>query len=122
MFSSSLENKTPHSIIFPNELLYHVSPNVFCPTCFVHDVSPSLDKLSARAVKYVFLRNLVYRKGTNVILQAPKGIIWLQMLPFSKKLSTLPPLYKALTLSNRFFLSHLFVHCPLEIILSHGKI
>jgi len=51
--SSSLENKTPHSILFPNEPLYHVSPKVFGCTCFVHDVSLGLDKLTARAIKCV---------------------------------------------------------------------
>ena len=55
MPSSSIENKVPHSIIFPNDPLYRVSPRVFGCTCFVHNVSPGLDKLSAKAIKCVFL-------------------------------------------------------------------
>ena len=63
MPSSFLDNKTPHSIIFPNEHLYHVSPKVFGCTCFVHDVSPGLDKLLARAIKCVFLGYSCLQKG-----------------------------------------------------------
>ena len=45
--SSSLENQISHSIIFPHDPLFHVSPKVFGCTCFVHDLSPGLDKLSS---------------------------------------------------------------------------
>jgi len=54
MFSLTLDNKIPLSIISPNEPLYHVSPHVLDCTYFVHDVSPGLDKLSTRAIKCVF--------------------------------------------------------------------
>ncbi|KOM46148.1 hypothetical protein LR48_Vigan06g145400 [Vigna angularis] len=54
MPSTSLENKIPHSIILPNDTLYHVSPCVFGCMCFVHNVSPGLDKLSLKAIKCVF--------------------------------------------------------------------
>ena len=47
MPSSFLDNQIPHSIIFPHDHLFHVPPKVFGCTCFVHDLSPSLDKLSA---------------------------------------------------------------------------
>ena len=63
MLSSSIENKVPHSILFPNDLLYHVSPRVFGCTCFVHNVSPGLDKLSAKAIKCVFLGYSRLQKG-----------------------------------------------------------
>ena len=46
MPSSSLENQILHSIIFPHDPLFHISPKVFGCICFVHDLSPSLDKLS----------------------------------------------------------------------------
>jgi len=49
------QNQIPHSIIFPHDPLFHVSPRVFGCTCFVHDLSPGLDKLSAKAIKCVFL-------------------------------------------------------------------
>ena len=55
MPSSSLENRVPHSILFPKEPLFHVFPGIFSCTCFVHYVSPRLDKLSAKAIKCVFL-------------------------------------------------------------------
>ena len=60
---SSLENQIPHSIIFPHDPLYHVSPRVFGCTCFVHDLSPGLDKLSAKAIKCVFLGYSRLQKG-----------------------------------------------------------
>ena len=51
---SYLENKVL-TLIFPNETLYHVSRYLFGCTCFVHNVSPGLDKLFAKAIKCVFL-------------------------------------------------------------------
>ncbi|RDX85859.1 putative helicase CHR10, partial [Mucuna pruriens] len=55
MPSASLENQIPHSILFSKDKMYHVPPRVFGCVCFVHDVSPGRDKLSARAIKCVFL-------------------------------------------------------------------
>jgi len=52
---SSLDNKTPYSILFIDEALFHVTPHVFGCVCFVHDMSPSQDKLSTRTIKYIFL-------------------------------------------------------------------
>jgi len=46
MSSSSFENKVLHSILFPNDPLYHSSPCVFGYTCFVHTASPGLNKFS----------------------------------------------------------------------------
>ncbi|KAG2406196.1 Retrovirus-related Pol polyprotein from transposon RE1 Retro element 1 [Vigna angularis] len=63
MPSSSLNNKIPHSVIFPNDTLYHVSLRVFGCMCFVHNVSPGLDKLSAKAIKCVFLGYSRLQKG-----------------------------------------------------------
>ena len=63
MPSSSLENRVPHSILFPKEPLFHVSPRICSCTCFVHDVSPGLEKLSAKAIKCVFLGYFRLQKG-----------------------------------------------------------
>ena len=63
MPSSSLENQIPHSIIFHHDHLFHVPPKVFDCTCFVHDLSLGLDKLSARAIKCVFLGYSRLQKG-----------------------------------------------------------
>jgi len=60
---SSIENQIPHSIVCPHDLLFHVSPKVFGCTCFVHNLSPGLDKLSARSVKCVFLGYSRLQKG-----------------------------------------------------------
>jgi len=55
MSSSSLANQIPHCIIFPSEPLFCVSPKVFGCTYFVHNVSLGLHKLSAKAIKCIFL-------------------------------------------------------------------
>lgn len=55
MPSSVLGNQVPHSVLFPNTPLHSLPPRVFGSTCFVHDLSPGLDKLSARSLKCVFL-------------------------------------------------------------------
>ncbi|RDX61218.1 hypothetical protein CR513_60573, partial [Mucuna pruriens] len=43
--------------------MYHVPPKVFDCVCFVHDVSPYRDKLSARAIKCVFFGYSCLKKG-----------------------------------------------------------
>lgn len=63
MPSSALQNKVPHSILFPGESMFRVTPRVFGSTCFVHDLTPGLDKLTARAVKCVFLGYSRVQKG-----------------------------------------------------------
>ena len=63
MPSSSIKNKIPHSILFPKEPLFHVDPRIFGCTSFVHNLSPSLDKLAARAIKCVFLGYSKLQKG-----------------------------------------------------------
>jgi len=51
---SSLENKVPHFITFPNYPLSHVSPCVIRCTCFVHNVSLDLHKLLQRLLSVCF--------------------------------------------------------------------
>ena len=63
MPSSVLNNKIPHSILFPNSPLHPIPPRVFGSTCFVHNLSPGLDKLSARSLKCVFLGYHRSKKG-----------------------------------------------------------
>ena len=63
MPSSVLENKIPHSILFPHESLHPLPPKVFGSTCFVHNFSPDLNKLSARSHKCVFLGFTRSQKG-----------------------------------------------------------
>ena len=52
---SVLHNQVPHSILFPHDPLHPLPLKVFGSTCFVHDFSLGLDKLSLRAHKCVFL-------------------------------------------------------------------
>ena len=63
MPSSVLGNQIPHSLLFPNEPLYTIPPRVFGSTCFVHDLTPGSDKLSARAIKCIFLGYSRVQKG-----------------------------------------------------------
>jgi len=63
MPSSVLNNKLPHSILFPHEPLHPLPLKVFGSTCFVHNFSPELDKLSPRSHKCVFLRFTQSQKG-----------------------------------------------------------
>ena len=79
MPSSSLENQIPHSIIFPHDHLFHVPSKVLGCTYFVHDLSPGLDKLSAQAIKCVFLGYSRLQKGYNATLHLLGDIICLQM-------------------------------------------
>jgi len=63
MSSSSIQNKVPHSILFPDEPLFRIAPRVFGSTCFIHDLTIGLDKLCARAIKCVFLGYSRVQKG-----------------------------------------------------------
>ena len=63
MPSSALDNKVPHSILFPGTPLHSLPPRVFGSTCFVHNLTPGLDKLSARSLKCVFLGYHRSQKG-----------------------------------------------------------
>ncbi|RVW88631.1 Retrovirus-related Pol polyprotein from transposon RE1 [Vitis vinifera] len=55
MPSSVLHNQIPHSLFFPDQPLYFLPPRVFGCTCFVHILTPGQDKLSAKAMKCLFL-------------------------------------------------------------------
>ncbi|RVW99739.1 Retrovirus-related Pol polyprotein from transposon TNT 1-94 [Vitis vinifera] len=55
MPSSVLHDQIPHSLLFPNQPLYFLPPRVFGCTCFVHILTPGQDKLSAKAMKCLFL-------------------------------------------------------------------
>ena len=55
MSSSFLHDKIPHSILFPNQPLFCLPSRVFGCVCFVHILTPEQDKLSAKAMKSVFL-------------------------------------------------------------------
>ena len=55
MSFSVLHDQIPHSVLLPNQPLFCLLPRVFCCVCFVHILTPRQDKLSAKAMKCVFL-------------------------------------------------------------------
>ena len=55
MPSSVLHDQIPHSILFPNQPLFCLSPCVFSCVCFVHILTSRQDKLLAKTMKCVFL-------------------------------------------------------------------
>ena len=63
MPSSVLHDQIPHSLLFPAQPLYFLPPHVFYCTCFVHILTPGQDKLSAKAMKCIFLGYSRLQKG-----------------------------------------------------------
>ncbi|RVX00109.1 Retrovirus-related Pol polyprotein from transposon TNT 1-94 [Vitis vinifera] len=63
MPSSILHDQIPHSLLFPDQPLYFLPPRVFGCTCFVHILTPGQDKLSAKAMKCLFLGYSRLQKG-----------------------------------------------------------
>ena len=55
MSSSFLHDQIPHSIFFPNQLIFCLPPRVFSCVCFVHILTHGQDKLSTKATKCAFL-------------------------------------------------------------------
>ncbi|KAL0368233.1 UNVERIFIED_CONTAM: hypothetical protein Scaly_1042200 [Sesamum calycinum] len=63
MPSTVLNGDTLYSCLFPDKPLFGIAPRVFGCVCFVHIHSPSLDKLSPRSVKCIFLGYSWTQKG-----------------------------------------------------------
>ncbi|MCI14428.1 hypothetical protein A2U01_0035559, partial [Trifolium medium] len=63
MPSFVLQNQIPYSILNPNNELYPIPLRVFGCTCFVHDLTPGKDKLSAKSLKCIFLGYSRIQKG-----------------------------------------------------------
>ncbi|RVW88818.1 Retrovirus-related Pol polyprotein from transposon RE1 [Vitis vinifera] len=63
MPSSVLHDQIPHSLLFPDQPLYFLPPRVLGCTCFVHILTPGQDKLSAKAMKCLFLGYSRLQKG-----------------------------------------------------------
>ena len=55
MPSFVLHDQIPHYILLPTKPLFYLPPRVFGCVCFVHILTPGQDKLSAKAMKCVFL-------------------------------------------------------------------
>ncbi|RVW21065.1 Retrovirus-related Pol polyprotein from transposon TNT 1-94 [Vitis vinifera] len=63
MSSSVLHDQISHFLLFPDQPLYFLPPRVFGCTCFVHILTPGQDKLSAKAMKCLFLGYSRLQKG-----------------------------------------------------------
>ena len=63
MPSSMLHDQISYSLLFPDQLLYFLSPRVFSYSCFVHILTPGQDTLSAKATKCIFLGYSRLQKG-----------------------------------------------------------
>ncbi|RVW22242.1 Retrovirus-related Pol polyprotein from transposon TNT 1-94 [Vitis vinifera] len=63
MPSFVLHDQIPHSLLFPDQPLYFLPPRVFGCTCFVHILTLGQDKLSAKAMKCLFLGYSRLQKG-----------------------------------------------------------
>ena len=55
MPSSVLHDQIPHFILLLTQPLFYLPPRVFGCVCFVHILTPRQDKISAKAMKCVFL-------------------------------------------------------------------
>jgi len=63
MSYSVLNNKIPHSILFPLEPLHLLPLKIFGSSCFVQNFGSGLDELSPRSHKCVFLGFAKSKKG-----------------------------------------------------------
>jgi len=60
---SVLNKKSPFSYLYANKTPFSITLRIFGCTCFVQDLSPELDKLSPRSIKYVFVGYFRTQKG-----------------------------------------------------------
>ncbi|PNY03792.1 ubiquitin carboxyl-terminal hydrolase 12-like protein [Trifolium pratense] len=95
MPSSVLNNEIPHSLLFPRDSLYPLPLRVFDSTCFVLDLSPGRDKLSARAQKghqCVFLGCSRVQKGYQCYCPSTHrfyaDVTFFEDMPFFARLDT----------------------------------
>ncbi|RVW47782.1 Retrovirus-related Pol polyprotein from transposon RE2 [Vitis vinifera] len=70
-----LHSHIPHSLLFPDQPLYFLPPRVFGCTCFVHILTPGQDKLSAKAMKCLFLGYSRLQKVSSVSEVLPIPIV-----------------------------------------------
>ena len=94
MPSFVLNDQISHSVLYPKSPLHIFLPLVFGSTCFVHNLSPRVDKLSAKSLKCIFQVTIACRKDIVVFLLLFDSISFLLM---SHSLS-LFPIFSLLTL------------------------
>ena len=91
MPSSVLHAQIPHSLRFPDQPLYFLPPRVFSCTCFVHILTPRQDKLSAKAIKCIFLGYSDFRRVIVIIPLRLIDTFSLLMSPSSRTHPSSPP-------------------------------
>ena len=103
MPSSTLNNQIPHSLLFPTDPLYHLPPRVFGCVCFVHDLTPGKDKLTAKSIKCIFLGYARLQKGYRCYCPATQrcftspDVTFFESTPFFESpVSSSPPVTEVL--------------------------
>ncbi|RVX18320.1 Serine/threonine-protein kinase ATM [Vitis vinifera] len=86
--------ETAHSSLpsFPDQPLYFLPPRVFGCTCFVHILTPGQDKLSAKAMKCLFLGYSRLQKGYRCYSLRLIGTLSPLMSPSLRTHHSFPPL------------------------------
>jgi len=98
MSSSILNNKIPHSILFPHEPLHPLLLKVFRSTCFVHNFSLGLDKLSPRSHKCVFLGFTRSQKGYKCFSPSMSLHFTIKVLLIPLSLHLIPSIFLVLSI------------------------
>ncbi|RVW30967.1 Retrovirus-related Pol polyprotein from transposon TNT 1-94 [Vitis vinifera] len=117
MPSSVLHDQIPHSLLFPDQPLYFLPPRVFGCTCFVHILTPGQDKLSAKAMKCLFLGYSRLQKGYRCYsLETHRYTLSPLMSPSLRTHHSFPPLLSLFLFlkSCPFPLSPHLMLCPLD--------
>lgn len=114
MPSSSLDHKIPHSILFPKEPLFHISPMTIGCIYFVHDLSPGLDKLYARAIKCVISGYSRLQKVTNVTHMENCYYIYTDVTFFEEKFYSRRSIIKSHIIQEVFEITYLGSSIPLS--------
>ncbi|RVX12017.1 Retrovirus-related Pol polyprotein from transposon RE2 [Vitis vinifera] len=102
MPSSVLHDQIPHSLLFPDQPLYFLPPRVFGCTCFVHILTPGQDKLSAKAMKCLFLGYSRLQKVLPIPIVSPPDAMPLDHFRFI--------IVALVSLLLFLFLRHLLTH------------
>ncbi|RDX71266.1 hypothetical protein CR513_49417, partial [Mucuna pruriens] len=74
-----LINCMPSAFVDHKKPLFMIPCHIFCYTCFVHNVSPRLEKLFARAIECVFLYTPGLKKNIIITSKSKNDTSYLQM-------------------------------------------
>ena len=91
-----LHDQIVHELLFPDQSLYFLPPRVFDCTCFVHILTQGQDKLSAKAMKCIFLGYSRRQKGYHCYSSQTHryflsaGVTFFEDSPFFSSSESLP--------------------------------